>query len=151
MKKFHYLIIALLSAVAQGAWAQTCVSTDSELRAAIQNNNANITVTADIDLSNSTLSIESGMTVTIDLGGHTLDRNLTERGEGGGQVITVRKDATLNLSNGTLTGGYGGDGGGLVNESGTANLKDVTITGCTGDDRAGGISNQNILTLRKNL
>lgn len=141
MKKFHYLIIALLSAVAQGAWAQTCVSTDSELRAAIQNNGANITVTADIYLSNSTLSIPEGMTVTIDLGGHTLDRNLPWRGEGGGQVITVRSGATLNLSNGTLKGGWGGNAGGLSNESGTANLTNVNITGCKGDDTGGGICN----------
>jgi hypothetical protein len=137
MKKFHYLIIALLSAVAQGAWAQTCVSTDSELRAAIQNNNANITVTADIDLSNSTLSIPSNATVTINLNGHKLDRGLTQRGEGGGQVITVRSGATLNLTGGTLKGGWGGDGGGINNEGGTANLTNVTITGCTGDDRGG--------------
>ena len=52
------------------------VGTDAELRTAIQNDGANIIVTADIDLSNITLSIESGRTVTIDLGGYTLDRGL---------------------------------------------------------------------------
>lgn len=113
MKTIRFLILALLCAVAQGAWAQspTTVTTDSELRAAIQTDGANITVMANIDLSNSTLSIASGTTVTIDLGGHTLDRKLTQRGEGGGQVVTVRSGATLNLSNGTLAGGWGGDGG----------------------------------------
>jgi len=120
------------------AWAEDYrVSSDSELRAAIQNNNANITVTADIDLSNSTLSIEGGKTITIDLGGHTLDRKLKWRGEGGGQVITVRNGATLNLTGGTLKGGWGGNAGGLSNESGTANLTNVNITGCTGDDSVG--------------
>ena len=101
----------------------------------------------DIDLSNSTLSIASGKTVTIDLGGFTLDRKLKKRGEGGGQVITVRNGATLNLSNGTLKGGWGGDSGGINNEGGTANLTDVTITGCTGDDRGGGICNRTGSTL----
>jgi len=43
---------------------------------------------ANIDLSNSTLEIPASSTVTIDLGGFTLDRKLTKRGEGGGQVIT---------------------------------------------------------------
>ena len=124
------------------AWAQTTVTTDKELRTAIGTDGADISVTADIDLSNSTLSIASGTTVTIDLGGHTLDRKLTKRGEGGGQVITVRKGATLNLSNGTLKGGWGGDSGGINNEGGTVNLTDVTITGCTGDDRGGGIVNR---------
>ena len=147
MKTRILLTFALLCAVALGAWAQTKVSTDSELRAAIQNNGANITVTADIDLSNSTLSIATGTTVTIDLGGHTLDRKLTKRGEGGGQVITVRKGATLNLSNGTLKGGWGRDGGGLVNEEGTVTLTNVNITGNTADDRGGGISNHGTLTM----
>ncbi len=142
MKTIRLLIFALLCAVAQGALATDySVGTDSELRAAIANDGANIIVTADIDLSNSTLSIASGTTVTINLGGHTLDRQLTQRGEGGGQVITVRSGATLILSNGTLRGGWGGNSGGIANEGGTANLTNVSITGCTGDDRGGGISN----------
>lgn len=142
MRSFRYLILALLCAVAQRVLATDYnVGTDSELRAAIANDGANIIVTADIDLSNSTLSIASGTTVTINLGGHTLDRQLTQRGEGGGQVITVRSGATLILSNGTLRGGWGGNGGGIANEGGTANLTNVTITGCVGDDRGGGIAN----------
>lgn len=88
-------------------WAQTNVSTDAELRNAITNG-ANIVLAQDIDLSNSTLEIVGGTTVTINLNGHKLDRKLTQRGEYGGQVITVRKDATLNLSNGTLKGVWGG-------------------------------------------
>ena len=142
MKKIFFFTFAFLCTVAQGAWAQTSVSTDSELRAAIQNNGANITVTSDIDLSNSTLSIESGTTVTIDLGGHTLDRKLTQRGKGGGQVITVRSGATLNLSNGTLTGGWGGAGGALVNEGGTLTITNVIITNNVADDRGGGVCNR---------
>ena len=126
--------------------AQTKVSTDQELRDAIADK-SNIKLTADIDLSNSTLNIAEGMTVTIDLGGYTLNRRLTKRGEGGGQVITVRKGATLNLSNGTLKGGWGRDGGGLVNEGGTVTLTNVNITGNTADDRGGGISNHGTLTM----
>lgn len=105
MKSFRFLIFALLCAVAHGAWAQSSitVSTDDELREAIANDGVTITVTADIDLSNSTLSIASGTTVTINLGGHTLDRQLTQRGEGGGQVITVRSGATLTMTGGRIT------------------------------------------------
>ena len=147
MKKRLLLITALLYTMT--AWATDYnVGTDAELRAAIENDGANITVTADIELSNSTLSIPEGTTVTINLGGHTLDRKLTKRGEGGGQVITVRNGATLILSNGTLTGGWGGNGGGLANEAGgTANLENVNITGNTADDRGGGISNHGTLTM----
>ena len=134
------MLAALLCTTA--TWATDYnVGTDSELRAAIQNDGANITVTADIDLSNSTLSIASGKMVTINLNNHTLDRKLTKRGEGGGQVITVRSSATLNLSNGTLKGGWGGAGGALVNEGGTVTLTNVTITNNVADDRGGGICN----------
>ena len=138
--KLLTLLAVLLCATT--AWAQTNVSTDQELRAAIQINNVDIKLLADLNLSNSTLNIAEGMTVTIDLDGHALDRKLTKRGEGGGQVITVRKGATLNLKNGTLKGGWGGDSGGINNEGGTANLTDVNITGCTGNDRGGGICNR---------
>ena len=147
MKTKLFLLMTLLGTTA--VWAENySVNTDSELRAAIATNNANITLTADIDLSNRTLEITDNRTVTIDLGGHALDRKLTKRGDNGGQVFTVRNGATLNLSNGTLKGGWGGDGGGLCNEQGgTANLTNITITGCTGDDRGGGISNHGTLTM----
>ena len=141
MKKPLSFLFALLCATA--AWATDyTVKNDGELRAAIANDGANITVTADIDLSNSTLSIESGKTVTINLGGHTLDRKLMRRGEGGGQVITVRSGGTLNLSNGTLKGGWGGAGGALVNEGGTVTLTSVTCSNNVADDRGGGICNR---------
>jgi len=139
MRKF--LFIALLCAAAQMMWADIVVTTDEEIREAVQIDNATIQLGADIDLSNSTLSIGEGLRVVIDLNGHKLDRKLTERGKGGGQVITVRKGATLSLSRGTLAGGWGGNGGGLSNEGGTVTLYHVTITGCTGDDKGGGICN----------
>lgn len=125
----------------------TVVTNDQELRNAM-NNGAIIKLANDIDLSNSTLSIESGTTVTINLDGHTLNRGLTARNyDTGGQVITVRQGATLNLINGTLKGGWGGASGGLSNEGGTANLTDVIITGCVGDDRGGGICNRGTLNM----
>ena len=144
--KLSFLLATLLCTTT--SWAQTNVSTDQELRNAIADN-ANITVTADIDLSNSTLEIPANSTVTINLNGHKLDRKLTKRGESGGTVITVRSGATLNLSNGTLTGGWGGAGGGLVNEGGTVELTDVICTNNVADDRGGGICNRNggVLTM----
>ena len=150
MKKTKFFtLFAVLLCATTSTWAQS-VSTDSELRTAIQVDGANITVTADIDLSNSTLSIASGTTVTINLGGHTLDRQLTQRGEGGGQVITVRSGATLILSNGTLRGGWGGAGGALVNEGGMVTLTDVITVNNVADDRGGGICNREGGTLTMN-
>ncbi len=146
MKHKLFTLFATL-VCATTSFAQVTVMTDQELRNEVQINNANIIVGADIDLSNRTLEIAEGKTVTIDLGGHTLDRKLTQRGEGGGQVITVRNGATLILKNGTLKGGWGGDGGGLVNEGGIVTLTNVNITGNTADDRGGGISNHGTLTM----
>ena len=140
------LTVIMAFAGAQTAGAQTIVSTDDELRTAIATGGSNITVTADINLSNSTLEIKENTAVTIDLGGHTLSRNLKWHGESGGQVITVRENATLNLSNGTLKGGWGGSGGGIQNY-GTANLTGVTIKDNIGDDCGGGICNYRTMTI----
>ena len=53
--KLLTLLAVLLCATT--AWAQTNVSTDQELRAAIQINNVDIKLLADLNLSNSTLNI----------------------------------------------------------------------------------------------
>ena len=125
------------------------ITEEGILRKAIDKlDDVNFKLSNDINITNSTLVIPSGKTVTIDLGGFKMDRGLKSREwNTGGQVITVREGATLNLSNGTLTGGWGGNAGGLVNEKGTANLTDVIITGCVGDDRGGGICNFGTLTM----
>ena len=140
------LALFLLSTL---AWATEplVVTTDADLRAAVQTNNEIIQLGADIDLSNKTLEIPKNNTVTMDLNGHKLDRKLTQRGQGGGQVITVRQGATLHLSNGTLTGGWGGGGGALLNEGGNVTLTDVIITKNVADDRGGGVYNYGTLTM----
>ena len=93
-----------------------------------------------------TLEITNNRTVTINMNNHTLDRKLTGRPSGAGQVFTVREGSTLNLNGGTVKGGWGGAGGGINNE-GTTNLTNVNITGNTADDRGGGISNHGTLTM----
>ena len=122
------------------------VKTESELRTALKIDGVGIELANDLILSNSTLEIAGSKTVTIDLNGYTLDRKLTQRGEGGGQVFTVRSGATLNLSNGTVKGGWAGDSGGLLNH-GTANLTDVIVSNCNGDNKGGGITNYGTLSI----
>lgn len=53
MKAIRFVIITLLCAVAQGAWAQTEVSTEDDLKTAVQTDGANIKLTADIELHES--------------------------------------------------------------------------------------------------
>ena len=73
---------------------------------------------------------------------NTLDRGSITRSS---QVIVVRTGSKLHLSNGPLTGGWGGNGGALDIESGTTvNLTDVIFSGNTAVDRAGGDGDRKI-------
>ena len=139
----YYSMTAQLSAT-----STVVVHNESELTTAVLTDGVQILFANDIAIG-SLLEIKESRTVTIDMNGFTLDRGLTERGAAG-QVITVRSGSTLNLSNGALTGGYGGNGGALDIESGTTvNLTDVIITGNHADDRGGGISNKGTLTITR--
>ena len=121
------------------------VHNQAELFDAVENNGAHILFAGNITVGHN-VQITDNRTVTIDMDGYTLDRGLTARGNDG-QCFFVAGGSTLNLSNGTLTRGWGGDSGGLLNY-GTATLTDVTLRGCTGDDRGGGICNNGTLMLK---
>jgi len=120
------------------------VTNEAELCSALTAGWTTIVLGANITLLN-LLEIKDNRTVTINMGGYKLDRGCTSRGS---QVIVVRTGSTLNLNNGTVTGGWGGNGGALDIETGTVvNLTDVVITGNHADDRGGGISNKGTLTM----
>ena len=69
MKQIRYLIIALLCLMGQGAWAQTEVSSESELNSAISSGSkVSIKLTKNIMLS-TYVEISDGKTVTFDLNG----------------------------------------------------------------------------------
>ena len=68
----------------------------------MQTDNANIKLGASISLTQ-IVGIEDNRTVTIDMAEFTLDSGCTSRDS---QVLVVRTGSTLNLSNGTLTGGW---------------------------------------------
>ena len=131
----YYVITAKL-------FPSVVVHNESELTAAVQSNQANILFANDIAISNF-VQITGSKAVNIDLCGFTLDRGCHARGS---QVIIVESDGALNLMNGTLTGGWGGDGGGMLNK-GAANLIDVIVKGNRADNRCGGISNRSGATL----
>lgn len=121
------------------------VHNEAELNAAVQNNNALIRFANDIVVGHN-VQITGNRTVGIDMCGFKLDRGLLARGSDG-QCFYVTSGSTLHLSNGTLTGGWGGDGGGLLTD-GTANLTNVTVSGNLGDNRGGGITCRSGSTLR---
>ena len=136
--KYYNITVKLLETVI------AVVHNQAELEAAVLVDHAQILFANDISI-NSLLEIKNSRTIVIDMNGFTLDRGCTSRSS---QAIVVRTGSTLSLSNGTVTGGWGGNGGALDIEDGTTvNLTDVIITGNHADDRGGGISNKGTLTM----
>lgn len=103
----------------------------------------------------STMSVESGMDVTLDLNGHVLDRNMDEADGTADRAYTVevfdggRFTLTDSAGTGKLTGGYGGsceDGMSygssvIVHEGGTFALSGAEISGNTGNGAVVGEGN----------
>lgn len=85
--------------------------------------------------SDSYLSVRSGVTVTLDLAGHTIDRAMTAATSNGyvmNIVGTLTVNDSSNPSTGSITGGWNSDGyGGCANieSGGTLTLNNGTITG----------------------
>ena len=120
------------------------VHNEAELSAAVQIDNALIQFANDIEVGHN-VQITDNRTVNIDLCGYKLDRKLYAYGHDG-QCFYVAGGSKLLLSNGTMTGGWGGWAGGLLND-GTAVLTNVTISGNKGDNIGGGICNRSGATL----
>ena len=119
-----FLILLTLIAFAQTAWAQTYVSNETDLRNAITNG-ANITLTANIELTNGTLEIGSD-TVTIDLNGHKLSRSLTENENYGMVIYNNGGNLTINDSSGDNSGSI--EGGRSYNGAGVLCEENSTLT-----------------------
>ena len=85
------------------------------------------------------LTIPKGKTITLDLAGHAIDRNLAkEAAREAGSAIVNEGKLTL-MGGGTVTGGNTtGDGGGIRN-AGTLVLMDVSITGNSAAGQGGGV------------
>ena len=136
--------MALLYAVVPGAWAQTWteVSTKDDLVSSVTIN-AYIKLTEDIELG-SYLNI-NGVTVTIDLNGHTLSRNLTEH-DHAGHVIYVHNSSTLTLTSsvagGSIEGGKANNGGTInITHGNTVTATSITFQNNSAADHAGAIWN----------
>lgn len=67
--------------------------------------------------------------ITLDLGGHTIDRGLT-LSEQNGEVMFINDDANVTIKNGTITGGCSDNGaGGIHIEGANVSLIDLVFTG----------------------
>lgn len=119
------------------------------------------------------INIPSGKTITIDLNGHTIDRNLTAETEngyvifnagiltlkddvGGGKITGARNTkygggvynkGTFTLNSGEISGNKATHGGCGVYNQGTFTMNDGTITGNSGNLAGGGVYNQGMFTM----
>ena len=120
----------------------TTVATEEQLNNAISNGSTEIQLLADITLSRY-CEISDGKTVTLDLNGYTLSRNLSEVTECG-NILRVTSNGTLTIkdssgdNSGTIKGGYDSHGGAICNY-GTVTFEGGTITGCTGSSYGGAV------------
>ncbi len=97
--------------------------------------NGTVTLLSDVNI-NTSLTIASGKTVTLDLNDHTIDRGLAGgTAASNGYVIKVQGDLTLTdgstAKNGKITGGNdaNGLGGGVYVDGGTFTMQGGTIIG----------------------
>ena len=143
-------MLALLCAIAQGVWAQTftIVNSEEELYAAIEWPAQEIRLDKDILLSNY-LNIK-GVTLTIDLNGHKLYRNLREHGSEG-HVIWAHGGCNLTLmssvAGGSIEGGMANNGGAIhIPYGNTVSASNVIFRNNSAADHAGVIWNNGTFT-----
>ena len=133
VKKFSAVLLAALMLSALLPLTAFAANASSEA-ALVRYVNAGGTVilAKDVSLTN-VLRIPTGVEVTLDLNGHTLNRGLTECRDLG-SVIRVEPGATLtvkdssNKNSGVITGGASWNGGGICNH-GTLTVEGGTISG----------------------
>ncbi len=134
------VILFCVTAFSSVAFADTNVSTEAELKAALSAGE-NIVMTSDIKLG-SCMKIESG-NVTLDLNGYKLYRELSSASSDG-SVIEIAKNGSLTIkdssnSTGTITGGFANYGGGIANY-GTLVIQGGRIMGNQASNNGGGIN-----------
>ena len=100
----------------------------------------------------STIYVPGDTKMTVNLNGHTIDRALKEW-EYDGEVICIDSKADVIIENGTITGGWSGNGAGGIHiyENANVTLNNVNVEGNkTDDDNGGGIYLDSYATLTMN-
>ena len=152
------LVVWLLAAVPASAAEPEVMESWAALQESIDQaeNGDVILLTEDLtaEEGDNQIIIPTGKSLTIDLNGHTLDRNMAEAGdesESRSSVIHVQRGAVLTLKDskggeGRITGGYQNHGGGIQN-FGTLIMESGTVTGNTAAASGGGIGNYGTMIL----
>lgn len=122
----------------------TLITNWSHVNTALKTDGTLVTLPGDITAGDgdSYLLVPSGVTATLDLNGHTINRNLTSYGWEEGSAIRVEGSLTINDSQGggCITGGYGYYGGGVyVSRNASFTMNGGTISGNTARNNGGGV------------
>ena len=149
------LAIFLLSVSPLSIPARAEVSSWQALQEEIDRAEAGDVITLSEDVTalagDSAIILTAGKRITLDLNGHTLDRNLKINGNYNGCVLYIQEGAVLTLRDsgeetGVMTGGYHDTGGGIQNH-GTLIMEGGCVTGNTALDNGGGIANYGMMLL----
>jgi len=122
---------------------------------ALQNNlttSGTYNLTEDIaaGTNNTALVVPNGVTVTLNMNGHTIDRSLAldlDQAKKNGYVIKVEEGGTLTINGGTIMGGHNTTNGGGIYNAGTLNINGTAITGNKTCGHGGGIYNVGALNI----
>ena len=149
-----FISASLCTIKAQATEISPVINTWSALQNAIGNTKSGDTIVLNSDVtaaeSDIALSVPDGTVLSLDLNGHTINRNLTSPKGSDGAVIIVQSGAALTIKDsskgaaGKITGGYASHGGGVRN-NGTLIVEGGCITGNTAKDAGGGIVNYGVL------
>lgn len=146
------LLAALL--LVSAARADSGIDSWSALQTAVDRAGNGEVVTLSCDLtalaSDVAINIPAGKRLTLDLNGHTLDRNRVERDGRVGSAIHIEAGASLilrdSVGTGLITGGNHDNGGGILNR-GTLIMEGGRICGNTALHTGGGIANNGTMVL----
>lgn len=118
------------------------------LQYAIDSAESGDTITLDEDYTadseDAALTVDSDKTLTIDLNGHTIDRNLDSAEQYG--CVFINSGALTVTGDGMITGGYNSGSGGAFCNNGTLTVIGGTFTGNTASE-GGAIYNNGTLTI----
>nr|WP_316624637.1 hypothetical protein [uncultured Ruminococcus sp.] len=140
------ILIGLFTIVPFEVGAATNVSTWEELQSEFPCSGS-IALVSDISAEGA-LTVPAGRSITLNLNGHKLSRDLKKEEENG-YVILIETGATLTLTDsaggdGGIVGGYNTNGGGVYNK-GTLNMQGGWIARNAASDKGGGVYNKGTL------
>ncbi len=148
-----YILAAVLFMVGT-AKADTRIDTWAALQEAVNGaqNSSVITLTDDLTAleTDVAINIPAGKRLTLDLNGHTLNRNRQKRDVHVGSAIHIEAGAILilrdSIGTGVITGGSHDNGGGILNR-GTLIMEGGRVTGNTALNSGGGLANNGTMIL----